>query len=138
DKSVNAFSLLLVGMPWIMTGGALWLWASRRQPAARRRVGLYALPCLAFGFLTLVRWEGLDGAQQSDFAFRWTPTAEERFLSTTAAAPKPESNVAAASDAPEWQPQPGDWPSFRGPSCDGELTGLPRQDWSAGPPDAAW
>ena len=38
---------------------------------------------LACGALTLVRTNGITGDADSDFEWRWTPTAEERLLAPT-------------------------------------------------------
>lgn len=133
DKSVDAFGLLLGGFPWIATGGALWLLMTSQRPPGTRRNGLIGLAMLVFGVLTLVRWEGLDGAQRSIYAWRWSPSSEEQFRAERAAAAAPASMTLA-----DWTDKPGDWTSFRGGECEGIVEGVPPLDWSTAPPQLVW
>ena len=81
-----------------------------------------------------MRFDGLDGAQHSEFNWRWNPTSEELFLAShTATAHEP------ATPLPEWTLQPGDVPGFRGAERDGVVSGAKLDlDWNAHAPQKIW
>lgn len=136
DKTMNAFGLIIGGFPWIATLGAVWLWFSAERSLAARRAGLLVLPVLVFGTLTLLRWDGLDGAQQSTYAWRWTSTSEELALRESRnVTPVSVSNPESLRD---WNPQPGDWTAFRGGQCEGVVEGVPLLNWKDSTPKAEW
>jgi outer membrane protein assembly factor BamB len=61
--------------------------ASRRLSDGPRRVAMVATIVLACGAWTLVRSDGMTGSGAAEFAWRWTPTIEERFLAQVDDAP---------------------------------------------------
>lgn len=91
-------------------GAALVLWAalSRRVSPARRWALLVAAAVVASGAFTLLRTEGVTGDAQSDFKWRWTPTAEQQVLAKlreeptrpALAVPSPPSATVAGNKAP--------------------------------------
>jgi len=108
---------------------------SRNLPDARRRATLAAAVLLGCGVWALVRTGGINGEGQSDFAWRWSATPEERLLASvaeTSAAP------AAPSGPVDMDTGPG-WPGFRGPRRDGVVRGSAIEtDWQAAPPVELW
>ena len=72
---------------------------------AGRRVALVAAILLASAMWTLVRSDGIMSGGGIQFAWRWTPTPEERLLARTAVEPPPPP-VAVPS------PSPAVWPGL--------------------------
>lgn len=131
-----------------------------------RRAAMAVSVMLAIGFWTLVRTDGVTGDGNSQFHWRWTPTAEERLLAQTrnepqapvpAATASPEAPAAApaataAGSGPEKTapaavaveaiaaaPMRVDWPGFRGPDRDSRVRGVKlATDWTASAPVAIW
>ena len=147
-------------IPALSLALVLWAVASRRLAGGPRRVSMVAAILVACGVFTLLRTDGVTGDADSEFKWRWTPTAEQRLLAkgeepvTVVAAPekplpapagdKPtvETPAAAAAKAPD-QPMPAPavtWPGFRGPARDGIVRGVRRleTDWSKSPPVQMW
>jgi outer membrane protein assembly factor BamB len=127
----------MAGFPFALTGWTMWLAICKAldAPPKARRIGLCAVIIGALGFFDLVRWEGLDGGQHSAFGWRWSKTAEERFLDEHSAPPKVEQAAAAQS----LKLQPADWPEFRGPGRDNRVYGVKlATDWDSQPPKQLW
>jgi outer membrane protein assembly factor BamB len=126
--------VLVFVLPVVTTAWVLWLLATPFLRWPVRRAGLLAVFVLAWGYFTLVRFDGLDGAASATFTYRWVPTPEEKFLAGI--------GEGYPEDAPGAQTpvlQPGDWPGFRGPDRDGRRTGIRiATDWERHPPDKAW
>ena len=131
------------GLPWLLTGWAVWLLLTRSHPddpgrSRTRRAGMLVIPFLAMGAFLLLRMEGLRGDGMPQYHWRWTPSAEDRFFAggtapTTAGATAPTTRSAALAL------QPGDWPGFRGPNRDANVPGLRiATDWDAHPPKKLW
>jgi outer membrane protein assembly factor BamB len=121
-----------------MTAWVVWLLLTSFLRWPVRRAGLLVVFVLAWGYFTLLRFDGIDGSMSATFHYRWQPTAEQKFLAE-AAAVQPKGG---ANGSPTTSPvtlQPGDWPGFRGPGRDGRLTGVRiATDWSANPPRQLW
>jgi len=133
DKTVGVFGLVLSGMPYVITVWTLWWIVAQKLSVRTRRAGLAIAIALAWGFFTLRRFDGLNGAQESISNWRWEPTAEQIFL---AEKPRPEQPDSAAGSL---QLLPGDWPEFRGPARNGQVAGVRiATDWSADPPKLLW
>ena len=91
----------------------------------------------------------MTGNEAATFAWRWTPTPEERFLaqvddvllapmvaSATVPTARPVS-VGAIVDADAVVPP--EWPGFRGPHRNSYISGLRIEtDWSESPPAELW
>jgi outer membrane protein assembly factor BamB len=121
--AIPALSLALVA----------WAVATRRLSGGLRRASLVAAVVLACGVFTLLRTGGITGEADSDFAWRWSQTPEERLLSQAGSSPAaPQSAPAAAETG-------ADWPGFRGPERDGAVRGVRiATDWSKSPPVELW
>ena len=106
----------------------------RRLSAGPRRAVLAACILLACVGWTLVRTEGITGDADSELAWRWSQTPEERLLSLAGAEP------AARNSSPAPAAETGaDWPGFRGPERDGIARGARiATDWKAQPPVEMW
>ena len=151
--AIPALSLALVA-------GAV---ASHGLSAGRRSIAMAAAILLACGVFTLLRTGGVAGDGRSDFAWRWTPSPEERLLSSAhdeppapapaqpaAAAPEepvvPQTGREAVATDPTTTPAPppartmeADWPGFRGPDRNGIARGVRIEtDWSRVPPVEIW
>lgn len=148
-------------------GLALVVWAvvTRRLTDKTRMTTMVATVLLACGAFALLRSEGTFGSS-TDFAWRWSQTAEERLLAQGSdeppgAAPTPvvveepmememetipdaqetaEAEEAAdMADAPEPVVAMADWPGFRGPDRDGVVHGVRiESDWSTSSPVELW
>lgn len=130
--------LSLTGLPLALTAGVLWMYVVGRMPSVWRRVGGVVVVLLAWGYFTLIRMNGFDAALQADTHWRWTPSAEERFLQKHAA--ETQTNSSPTTDA-KWKPTigPDDWTGYRGPQRDGVLRGVRiATDWKTNPPQPRW
>ncbi len=126
NPMVRMYAAVLYGLPGTMTAWVCWLLVTPFLNWPARRVGVLALVVAAWGWLPLVRVEGVDGALNATLAWRWSATAEERFLAN------PPPKAAAPAEAPTFAP--GDWPGFRGPNRDSRLTGVRiATDWAQKP-----
>ena len=72
--------LPILAIPGVSLALVLWAVASRRLASRPRRATMVAAIALACGVWTLVRIGGFDGSFDIDFAWRWSPTPEERLL----------------------------------------------------------
>lgn len=122
-------------IPILSLAFVIWAVASRRLGRGARRATLVAAIALACGSLALVRTDGLIGGGGSQFAWRWTPTAEERLLARAddeptplATSPSPVDELTqaastASGDADDADPQPPvSHPSAPGEGIAGPLT----------------
>lgn len=141
DPTLTYFMLAFSGLPYLIGLWVGWLVISRRMSVQVRRLGWCLACCVLWGAFTLVRWQGIDGNQGAQFAWRWSPTAEQLFL----AEHRNLASAAAPGRAAEQQSikpvvlQAGDWPQFRGPARDGKLVASEiRSDWSQHPPVRVW
>ena len=143
-----------------------WAVATRRLADGPRRATLVAAILLACGAWTLVRSDGIGDAG-TDFAWRWSPTPEQRLLARVDDAPEPTPPPPVLADETPAEPEPTDegpdeepsplpaaapegtedvaveavaaWPGFRGPHRDGTLSGVRIDtDWSRTPPVELW
>jgi hypothetical protein len=146
----------LQGVTFALVVGAV---ASRRLSSGLRRATLVAAILIGSGVWTLLRTDGLQ-AGGSQWAWRWTPTAEERLL---ARAGPPAELKAAPPDIPKPAPAtkapgasgasapvrpaaalaeveaPSAWPGFRGADRNGVTHGARIDtDWSKSAPAALW
>ena len=95
---------------------------------------------LTLAVLALLRSDGLDGDLQADLHWRWSPSAEDKFLAQQARRSSAATDAQPSARA-EWVPtlQSGDWIQFRGADRDGVIRGLAiGTDWNATPPRLAW
>lgn len=118
-------AIMVPGIPWLCAAFVLSLFAQRRW------VTTVAVLVATFGW-TLVRADGVTGSFDNDLSWRWSATAEDRFLASDASAsPEVRAVDAGASSSA--------WPGFRGPGRDGVVheTSI-GTDWAADPPRELW
>ena len=151
-------------IPVLSLAFVVWAAVTRRLSDGIRRATMVVTILLACGGWALVRTTGVTGNFSSEFAWRWTPTAEERLLAQAndkltalppaPAAAKPSGEGAATvvggepkapAPAPVAAPavaaarNVADWPGFRGPGRDSIVPGVRIEtDWSASPPVKLW
>jgi outer membrane protein assembly factor BamB len=134
DRTIDLFPLMIYALPTATTAWVAWLLLTPFLGWQARRVGLVAVLLLAWGYFALVRMEGIDGSFEAAFAWRWSPTDEDRFLAEAAT-----RSDAKALDSKALKLGPGDWPGFRGPGRDGRLAGVRvATDWKQHPPRQLW
>ena len=115
------------GIPWLCAAFVLSLFAGRRA------VTVAAVLVASLGW-TLVRMDGVTGAIAAEYAFRFSDTAEQRFLASPESR-APQTPAASEADAAETAA----WPGFRGLHRDGVVSGLRLDtDWSHHPPEEIW
>jgi outer membrane protein assembly factor BamB len=97
----------IFGVPLLSLAFAVWAIAARRLEGGARWASMIATIFLACGVWTLLRTGGVTGDGQSDFAWRWSPTPEDRLLAQ--AGGEPTSLPAARSEAktPSEEAPPG-------------------------------
>jgi hypothetical protein len=123
----------IYAIPVLSLAFVAWAVVTRRLSDGFRRVTMVAAILLACGGWALLRTSGVTGDFNSEFAWRWTPTPEERLLAH--ASDKP----AALPSAPAAAKTGPDWPGFRGPGRDGVIPGVRIEtNWSQSPPVKLW
>jgi outer membrane protein assembly factor BamB len=125
------FGFPMYALPVATTAWVVWLVVTPFLSWPVRRAGLAVVLMLAWGWYALVRLDGVTGSFSAEFALRWSPTAEQRFLREHKAATGGQDEVVTL--------QPGDWPAFRGPERDGRLVGVKiGTDWASRAPRPLW
>jgi outer membrane protein assembly factor BamB len=141
DKSMG-MGLLMYGMPVVLTAAVAWLLITRGAKSAAGWAGLAAITFLCWGYYTLIRVDGINGALAAERSWRWTPSAEDRFLAEQRqrlAIAKGEAQTESALPAIALAATSADWPEFRGAARDGHLRGVEiANDWSSQPPQKLW
>jgi outer membrane protein assembly factor BamB len=123
--------LILYVLPVATSAWVAWLLLTPWMSWPARRLGLVALFAATAAGACCVRMDGVDGSFSGEFAWRWSLTAEQRFLAEHKPASGAPDEVIAL--------QPGDWPGFRGAKRDGRLEGVRiGTDWARRPPRLVW
>jgi outer membrane protein assembly factor BamB len=134
DPSIGIMSIFLIAAPFIFTGWFVILYLNRERESPTRRWWSAAWTVAVLSYFLFVRFEGIDGSQRNEMNWRWTPTAEQKFL-------EEHGSVfhAVANSPGAWSARPGDVTGFRGSNRDGILqrTNL-ATDWTAKPPKQIW
>lgn len=135
DLTVNFFALCVGGLPLVVALVLGWLFLVKRALIPSHWLGFAAVVVLGWGVFDLIRMDGFDSTLKTHLSWRWTPSAEQRFLAENAAHASPKAETKAGdlhADATTWT-------AFRGPDRDGTLHGtrVPT-DWSAKPPQQLW
>lgn len=113
----------------------LWWAASGWLPTRTRRAGVALVPVLAFAIWLVLRSDGARGSALPTYAWRWSPTAEERFLAVRASEIRKQPKKAVRSPLPET----AEWPGFRGPRRDGIVSSASlAPDWREKAPTMVW
>jgi outer membrane protein assembly factor BamB len=136
DPSIDMMGTIIFALPRVVTAWVLWLLVSVFLPWPVRRLGLVVVLALVWGYMALLRFDGVYGSFSAQLAWRWTPTPEQVFLA---------ENAARAHTAPANQAggalmlATGDWPEFRGPNRDGHCPGVRiAADWKEHRPRQVW
>ena len=120
-------------VPALVLGLVAGATAGRRLSTGGRRATMVATILIASGVWILLRTGGVSGSGASDFAWRWSPTPEERLLAAA------DEDMARVSSTPPEGVAGADWPGFRGPHRNGIIRGVRiKTDWSASPPVELW
>ena len=123
----------IYAIPVLSLAFVVWAVVTQRLSDGLRRATMVAAILLACGVWTLLRTNGITGEAASEFAWRWTKTAEERLLARANGKP------AAIPPAPAAAKTAGDWPGFRGAHRNGVIPGIQVEtDWSRWPPVELW
>jgi outer membrane protein assembly factor BamB len=129
--TMRSFPIFSMVLPWAGTAFVLGLAAARFRKNLPRTAVALAATALAFGFWTLVRMDGVWGDFESERAWRWQQTPEERYL---AQRPSPAAGAGIAGEMGE-----AEWPGFRGPGRDAVVPSLAlAEDWETRPPRELW
>lgn len=137
DKSIATANMGLMfpifSIPVLSLAFIVWAVASRRLSKSLQRATMVATILAASGFWSLLRSEGMDGEIHFDLAWRWSKTAEERFLAKTN-----DKTITIKIDSATLAKE-AQWPGFRGPNRDGIIHGVRIEtDWSKSPPVQMW
>jgi outer membrane protein assembly factor BamB len=126
--------MLMYALPVAITAVVLTVAVTREAEARMRWLAVAVASVLAWGYFTLIRVDGVTGRLEAERSWRWTETAEDRFLAARGLHdPKPPLAL------PELVATESDWPEFRGPKRDGHLRHVSFQtDWTAQPPKQLW
>ncbi|HVX61500.1 MAG TPA: PQQ-binding-like beta-propeller repeat protein [Pirellulales bacterium] len=135
-QTMGTISVLLFGLPVAFTAWSVGLliarWTSRRY----LRAGLILASSLIWGFVCLLRMDGLTGDLKPDIRWRWSPSDEDVYLAERS---QNAFEAADGSQAAALEVRPGDWPAYRGPQRNGEVRGLEiSTSWNAQPPKLVW
>ena len=132
-ESMRLMPFVAYIIPVLSPAFVAWAVASRHLSDRPRRAAMVATVLLACGVWTPLQTGGITGDFQSEFAWRWSKTPEDRFLSQAGDEPTGLHSPAAAAETG------ADWPGFRGPDRDGTIRGVRIEtDWSASPPVELW
>ena len=132
-ESMRLLPLVAHIIPVLSLAFVAWAALGRRLSDRPRRAAMVATVLLACGVWTLLRTGGVTGDFQSDFAWRWAETPEERLLAQADGEPTAPLPPAATAETGAY------WPGFRGPDRDGIIRGVRIEtDWSAKPPIELW
>jgi outer membrane protein assembly factor BamB len=125
---------IMRALPLATTAWVAWLLVTPTLRWPVRRVGSLFAILLALGYCTLLRFDGADGSFTPAVSWRWSPTAEDRYLHSL-----PAHQAALPQGETPPRLRAGDWPGFRGPDRDGRLTGVRiATDWDKHPPQKLW
>lgn len=152
DKSMM-MGMLMYALPVAITAVVLTLTVTRGAEARMRWLAVAVASVLAWGYYTLIRVDGVTGRLEAERSWRWTETAEDKFLAERKVSKLP-TGVGSRIDDPPADGTPsdgtprrafpteagdGDWPEFRGRNRDGHLHHVSFQtDWTAQPPKEVW
>jgi len=104
DKSIRTgamgFLFPVLAVPVMALAFVAWAVATRNLPDRTRRITMAATILLSCGVWTLLRTGGFTGDFKHDFAWRWSPTPEERLLATDRSDPPPPPPLASTPTPP--------------------------------------
>jgi outer membrane protein assembly factor BamB len=140
DKSM-AFGLLMTGIPVAITAVVAAMVVARVS-GLQRILTIAVASFLAWGYFTLIRLDGITGQLKGQQSWRWTETAEARFLKerkqSASTSEIADPSPLTAHDSP-LTASPTDWTGFRGPNRDAHVHDVSlTADWTASPPKPLW
>jgi len=119
---------LLLVLWWVLLSGARW---------GTRFKGMGALLICFALFVGLFRWDGQAGNFVPQFAFRFSPTPEDRAVEYFDKAS--ESELPVTDNPGTLEITADDWPRFGGANEDHIVSdALIRRDWNENPPKELW
>jgi outer membrane protein assembly factor BamB len=137
-KSVTGFVLFTPGFQIMMAAAVIWLHLVKRSAISGNRAVFAVLVLFLWSGFTLVRFESPKADLVPQVRWRWTPTAEERFLAAQSTNTQLNSGMAAPKSAVPTG-NPNAWHEFRGPNRDGVLRGERIfTDWKTRAPSKVW
>jgi outer membrane protein assembly factor BamB len=101
----------IFAIPLLALGLAVWAIAARRLEGGARWASMIATLLLASAIWTLLRTGGVTGDGQSDFAWRWSPTPEDRLLAQAGSEPAPLHAAPAKAESPSEDAPPAPAPT---------------------------
>jgi outer membrane protein assembly factor BamB len=126
------------GLPLATTLWVVWLAISPRLNRPVRLLGLLAAIELAWCYCACLRIDGVDGSFDPAVSWRWSATAEDRFLAELKQK-GPAAPATIVGDAAPLKLQAGDWPGFRGSNRDSRLANVRiATEWKAHQPRELW
>src|SRR5262245_16927848 len=146
DKSMNWMGHLMSTVPVVLTAEAVWLFVTGGAKTRLGWLGIAVASILSWGYFTLLRTDGVTADLSSERSFRWTQTAEDKYLAqqrelskTRKGASEGSESPAGSSSSSELTATAADWPEFRGALRDGVVHGVRiERDWKAHPPREIW
>lgn len=133
--TMQGMGIMIFLIPFGMAAFAIPLILLGSRPAIRLPIALVS-SLIGFGYWDLLQSSGVNGKFESDFAWRWETTAEEKYLKSLTSqeavknAETTGTPITLASSA---------WPSFRGAGRDGKVAGVSLdEDWKTTPPKLIW
>ncbi len=144
DPSITtAFQGMMIyayAIPTLSLGVVAWATLARKLPDLPRRLTMIAAIIISSGIWILFRSEGITGSGEAELAWRWSQSAEERFMAgvtdrQTFAAPSAVNAAPSAVNAVSGLV----WPGFRGPDRNAVVHGMEINiDWDKNPPVELW
>lgn len=138
DLTVNFFTLCVAGLPLVVALVLGWMFLVKRALIPSHWLGFAAVVVLGWGVFDLIRMDGFDSTLKTHISWRWTPTAEQRFLAQNAAGSSAAGDT-KADGASVLKTGASTWTAFRGPNRDGAMHGTHIPTFSsAEPPHQLW
>jgi outer membrane protein assembly factor BamB len=123
----------IYAVPTLSLAFVAWALASRRLADGPRRAAMIATILISCGVWALVQTGGFTGSVDSDLAWRWTKTPEERLLAEA------DDEPLEPTETMEISVSEITWPGFRGPHRNSIVPGVHIEtDWSSSPPVELW
>jgi len=104
-KGAMGMLFWILSIPLLTVAFVAWAVLTRRLSNPVRRVTMVLTIFLACGFWILIRTGGFSGQGENDFAWRWSPTPEDRLLAQEKTIPTPPPSAATPAPQPGVQPQ---------------------------------
>lgn len=122
------------GVPLVLLIVTAMLAIGRSWNSSARTLATSLLIVAGWSAFLLVRLDGFDGSYWPEFAWRWSPTAEELLVES-----RTDASPAAEVPLPPIALSEGDWPGFRGAQRDSRVLGVTiNDDWTKKPPQEIW